>query len=295
MLKRFFLAAVLCGLVPTLHAYPMFAVKPSMVDPGIKDFDKPSRIILDPANRHHDQLVLFLTGTNGVPGSRSQFALMNTIVDQGYRVVWLTYDNIPSGQKLCPQNPDPDCAEAFRRMRVYGTAKAPPPITNPRAEAIVSRFTALLKYLAQTRPEEDWGRYLDGDQIDWKRIVVAGHSQGAGMAALIAKDHETRRVVLFSSPWDPTVQHTPAPWLYKPSATPMDRWYAEYNVHEETRKLIVNAYGALAIPTDHILAFDLDLPEKMRASNNNPYHVATIDDPRYAPQWRLMFGQARGR
>jgi hypothetical protein len=110
------------------------------------------------------------------------------------------------------------------------------------------------------------------------------------MAAFIAKHHAVRRAVLFSSPWETTgADRRPAPWLSEPSATPMDRWYAEYNAHENTADLIKAAYGALHIPADHIRVFSLDLPPGV-GNSPNPYHGATAHDPRYAPEWRILFG-----
>jgi hypothetical protein len=103
--------------------------------------------------------------------------------------------------------------------------------------------------------------------------------------------------VLFSSPWDdihlPGQPQTTAPWLSKPSATPMDRWYAEYNQHENTAKLIAKAYAALRIPPDHIHVFSLDLPLAYGKHSSNPFHDVTIRDSRYTPEWKAMFGSAQ--
>ena len=162
---------------------------------------------------------------------------------------------------------------------------------NPPSEAIVPRLVATLQRLDAAQPQAGWGQYLDGQQPRWDRIVATGLSQGAGMAAYIAKHHAVRRVVLFSSPWDVTgMSHAPAPWLSGPSATPMQRWYAEYNKRENTAELLRRAYAALAISPDHILVFDHDLPAGRRYLSDNPYHGMTIKDVSYTPQWREMFG-----
>ena len=124
-------------------------------------------------------------------------------------------------------------------------------------------------------------------------MVVSGLSQGAGMAALIAKDHEVMRVVLFSSPWDWTgPARTPAPWLSNRSATPPDRWFAEYHRREHTAVALQRAYAALHIPPDHIRVFDRDIPDRFAAATRspNPYHGLTVRDPAYEADWRAMFG-----
>ncbi len=264
-------------------------IRPSAADPAVKAFDEPS-IALAASDLPADApLAIFLPGTGGRPAVA--MTLLRVMAGQGYRVIGLEYDDLPAVVGVCPQNPDPDCSAAFREMRVYGTGKGAPGVTNPVAEAIVPRLVATLRVLDKSQPGAGWGGYLDGDQPRWDRIVVSGLSQGAGMAAFIAKKHTVRRVVLFSSPWDFMAPDRPAAWLATPSATPMGRWYAEYNKRERTAGLLRTAYAALAIPSANISVFDLDLPPGVNPQAPNPYHTVTIRDERYAPQWRAMFGK----
>jgi hypothetical protein len=72
----------------------------------------------------------------------------------------------------------------------------------------------------------------------------------------------------------------------------MDRWYAEYNQRENTAKLIARAYAVLQIPRQHIQVFSLDLPAGYGKHSRNPFHTVTDQDPRYASQWKAMFGSA---
>jgi hypothetical protein len=263
-------------------------IKPSAVDPGVQQFDEPSIALADAKVPMDAPLVIFMPGTNGKPANTT--GLLEVIARQGYRALSLEYDDAPAVAEACPRDPDPDCSAAFREMRVTGKGGARS-IRNPAAEAIVNRLVAALQALNAAAPGEGWGQYLDGGQPRWDHIVVSGLSQGAGMAAFIAKQHRVQRVVLFSSPWDTTGRDRhPAPWLSLPSATPPERWQAEYNKRENTADLIANAYAALRIPPANIRVFDLDLPAGMGGNNPNPYHAITIRDPRYAPQWRAMFG-----
>lgn len=273
-----------------------YKVVPSSTDPNIRHDDFPDWVMFDRHVAPAAPLVLFMPGTHGKPGNRSELPLMDLIVAQGYRLAWISFDNDISVSKLCPHNPDPDCSLAFRRMRVDGTG--PAPVQNPPAESVVSRLTHLLQALDKAHPGEGWGGYLVDGKPDWKRIVVSGHSTGAGMAAYIAKTREVARVVLFSSPWDdihlPGQPRRTAPWLSMPGATPLDRWYAEYHQRENTAKLIADAYAALRIPASHVHVFTLDQPaDYARHEHRNPFHKVTIRDARYAPQWKAMFGQAK--
>ncbi len=290
-------------LLPSLLALPLLAATPALaqtaymiqaskLDPKVHAFDAPSVVVPNKAVSGAP-LVVFLPGTGGQPEANPKF--IKFIADEGYPVISLMYDDDPAVAQVCPQNPDPDCSEAFRRMRVDGKAEGPgtPPVTNPEDESITARLTVLLYALAKGKPGEGWDRYIDDSgNVRWDHIVVSGLSQGAGMAAYIAKHHEVARVVLFSSPWDVTGRdHHPAPWLSEPSATPMDRWYAEYHERELTAELIKNAYAALQIPPDHIRVFSHDIPADFHGNSPNPYHVNTIMDRRYAPDWTIMFGK----
>lgn len=264
-------------------------IKPSTVDPAVSHFDEPNIILTSRAMPADAPLVVFLPGTGGKPANA--MPVMTVAARQGYRVIGLDYNDEPAVVGICPRDPDPACSGDFREMRITGTGKSTK-ASNPVAEAIVPRLVALLRALDRSYPLEGWGRYLDGDAPRWGDIVVSGLSQGAGMAAYIAKQHQVRRVVLFSSPWEFTgADRRPAPWLYAASATPPGRWYAEYNQREETVPLIQAAYGALRIPPDHIRIFGLDLPAGVRFDGRNPYHGVTIRDPRYARQWQAMFGR----
>ena len=285
------LLLVLSVAVPAARAQGVqaFMAQPSKVDPAVTQFDDQNVILL--GGGKHAPLVVFFTGTGGKPEWSIPF--LTVIAEQGYNVIALAYDDAPSVSAVCPQDPDPDCSRKFRQMRVYGTG-GPAAVSNPVAESIQTRLAELLRALARAQPDVGWDAFLNGDAPRWDQIVVSGLSQGAGMAALIAKQNLTRRVVLFSSPWDVTgPDRHPAPWLSEPSATPMDRWFSEYHLQEHTAPLIIAAYAALGVPADHVLVFDNELPpDSPLRQSNNPYHLSTIEDPAYADQWRRMFGQA---
>lgn len=259
-------------------------VRPSLVDPAVRDGDTPYLVYVGDAGARDAPLAVFLPGTNGTTAGAPQ-ALLRLLADHGYRVIYLSYDDRIAATNVCPKAP-PGCFAAFRQARLFGGGG---PVPTPRAESIVTRLTELLHYLDREHPDAGWNGYLSADGPTWPRIVMSGLSQGAGMAAFLAKRYPLRRVVLFSSPWDfrlPDMQ--PAPWLYDASATPMDRWWAERHVRENTTKAIERAYQALRIPSNHVLLFDG--PPPPAATGDNPYHVSTVRMEQYVPQWRVMYG-----
>lgn len=278
-------ALALLAATPVVHA-----VRPAEADPAVKSFVEPSIAITRPDLPADAPLAIFLTGTGGKPGGAP--ALLETISAQGYRVLDLAYDDTPAVVQVCTRDPDPACASDFREMRILGTGKSKT-VANPTAEAIVPRLVAALSKLDATYPGEGWGHYLDGDQPRWGDILVSGLSQGAGMAAWIAKRYEVRRVVLFSSPWETTgADHRPAPWIGAPSATPIARWQAAYNTREKTVSLITAAYALLGLSSAQIHVLSLDLPEGRNFTGPNPYHPIGIRDVRYAGEWKAMYGNA---
>jgi hypothetical protein len=192
--------------------------------------------VFDPALSTHAPLAVFMPGTGGKPANTAR--LLHVVASQGYRVIGLEYDDEPAVVEVCPRSPFPRCSEDFRQRRIFGEG----PVAfadNPPAESIVNRLVKLLQYLGQQYPGDGWEGYLSNGAPDWSQIVVSGLSQGAGMAAYIAKREPVARVVLFSSPWDfQGRDRTLAPWLAEPSATPPERWFAEYHEHEDTAALI---------------------------------------------------------
>lgn len=131
---------------------------------------------------------------------------------------------------------------------------------------------------------------------------MAGHSQGAGMAAYIAQRKSVARVILFSSPWDLYGRDRElAPWIKAgPGATPADRWFGAYHKKENTAAQIVRAYRALKIPDAHVRVLSL---EPGRFVGKNPYHLSVVGDgttprdpsgsPSYAGDWRFLLGSPR--
>jgi hypothetical protein len=264
-------------------------VLPSDTDPSIRRFNEPNVTVLDEDTPADSPLVVFLPGTGGKP--RNVMHLLRVVAGQGYRAVGLEYDDEPAVAQICPRDPDRGCSGNFRAQRIFG-GNARSPVANTQSETIVNRLVKLLSYLQEHDAPRHWDGYLLDGEPNWSRIVVSGLSQGAGMAAYIAKRKAVARVVLFSSPWDfMGASRQLAPWISEPSATPPDRWFAEYHRRENTAAELARAYRALQIPADHIRVFDLDLPKDLKINSNNPYHGSTVHIPAYSPEWQFLFGK----
>jgi hypothetical protein len=268
-------------------------VRPSATDPHIRRFDYPHYVIYSGNAEAAADLLVFMTGTGGRPPGPQNF--LEEAVEAGYRVISIAYNDTPAVNVYCPMKPDPMCAEHFRHMRIYGdNTLTDGAVDNPLSESIVNRLIKLLQFLDHNHPDVGWAGYLDNGSLNWQRIAFAGQSQGAGMAAFIAKEHEVRRVILFSSPWDFLNENGKgvlAPWLSTPSVTPSDRWFGGYHAREATAEIIAKAYAALKVPPSHIRIFNEQLAPKVQTiGGSNPFHGEGISNPAYKAE-RLFFLQ----
>lgn len=275
-------------------------IRPSATDPSIKRFDLPSYIVFAVHVKSDAPLLVFMPGTGGRPANTTDFA--DVAARQGYRVIGLEYTDTPAVGQVCPRNPDPRCAAAMREKRIFGD-DATDVIDDPPEESIVNRLTKLLALLDRENPGDGWMQYLANGQPVWTRIAVSGLSQGAGMAAYIAKKTTVARVVLFSSPWDFYGRFRElAPWISGgPGATPAERWFAAYHEKEPTASLIERAYRALRIPASQIRKFTLE--PAMARGVRTAYHPSGVANgatprlpdgtPAYASDWRFLVGDVR--
>ena len=261
-------------------------VRPSATDPAIQRFDSSNYVIIGEQAGSNAPLLLFLSGTGGVPPGPKAF--LTAAAGAGYRVISLAYNDDVSVAIYCPTRPSPDCSTNFRAMRIYGNQKfGDAAVDNTSAESIVNRLVKLLQYLDRNHRDGSWGGYLRNGMPEWQRIAVAGQSQGAGMAAFVAKQYRIARVILFSSPWDYVErngQRELAPWISLPSKTPPERWFGGYHARENMADLLARSYGALNIPQGHIRVFDEDLPGGLQSAprSENPFHGQGLFNPAYA-------------
>lgn len=258
-------------------------IKPSTTDPRIKVADTPHLVIYNPKIKQ-GKLLLFMPGTNGIAlkGPANFFA---TAIQQGYRVINLSYINTPAIIQIC-RNENlancAECAEMFRHYRIYGDNDFSLVDDQPY-DAIINRFTKLLNYLAEFDTQGNWGMYLENGSPKWDQIALSGQSQGGGMAVYIAKKTLVAKVIAFSAGWDHATKDEIAKWYFYPSVTPAEHYHGTYNVAEAMAKIIDETYRAMGIPSDHIHA--LDLPFAKKAHSDGVKNLA------YKQLWIEMLGK----
>jgi hypothetical protein len=199
-------------------------IAPSATSAAIRGNDSP-HIAINPSPDVpvRGRLLVMLPGTAAVP--RTYQLIVRTGAPLGFHVIGLTYPNDDAIEGLCGQSTDPDCAEDARREVILGQPLSPLVSVNP-ANSITGRLVALLQFLNRNFPTEGWGQYLLGNEPRWSMIRFAGHSQGAGHSAFIAKLENVDRTVMFSGPGDTGVAaNSSANWLSLPNITPPERQF----------------------------------------------------------------------
>jgi hypothetical protein len=211
-------------------------IDPHQVDPSVEQVHGPHVAVYDPQAVSSHRLLVFLVGTG--EKAESSLAMDNAFAKWGYHAISLDYENSVLAVS-CAHSPDSACFDHYRDAIVRGTPGSDK-VHVDFANSILNRLQTLLRYLGKQDPGGGWGDFIENGQPAWSRIVVAGHSQGAGHAGYIGKLFAVDRVLMFSGPQDYLDDlEKPAPWQQLPSATSSSRFFAflnrndPFNVHHQ--------------------------------------------------------------
>lgn len=283
----------------------LISVEPRSTDPRITDWTEPHQVFRDPRAVANGCLLLFLTGSNGVPGR--QTFLLGLAANMGYTAINLRYPNSWTVQDLCRRSGDRNCHRNIRLHISEGIPSGMLPAVRPH-DSIVGRLGKLLVWLEQNSGDATRPSFLRNGGIEWDRIVVAGHSQGGGHAAMIGKCHAVKRVIMLGAPADFSFsQNSPAPWLHTRGETPAARQYGFIHSQDRGFSRIIQAWGALGMSEfggivnvdkesppyrmSHQLASSAPVPMgKFHGSVANDGMTARSFDgtPAYLPVWRYL-------
>jgi pimeloyl-ACP methyl ester carboxylesterase len=178
---------------------------------------------LEPAGSARRSLVVLLNGSGSFPAQLTIDPSRNLFVsalESGNHVLAVAYRSDVAIANMCDAS-RPDCYGASRNTLLTGifTPGADGSLANIREdEGIIPRIDQALRTLVANRPQAGWDAFISSataaapaDRIAWPRIIAAGHSQGGGHAAYLAKRFPLIRVVQFSSTCDAPAG-VPAPW-----------------------------------------------------------------------------------
>ncbi|MFT3696520.1 MAG: hypothetical protein QM831_25490 [Kofleriaceae bacterium] len=171
---------------------------------------------LAPTGTSNGKLVLYLNPSLGTPAfsiATPTDNIYTAATANGDHVLALAYASKQVIGVVC--GTDNACYLDTRMTIVTG-------IVQPHADAsvagvtesvgIYARALAGLNYLVAHDPSGHWDQFLAGGDIDWTKVIVMGHSQGGGHAALLAKLQPVARLVALSSPCDRGAGSTAAAW-----------------------------------------------------------------------------------
>lgn len=216
-------------LCPSVGGQNCFLLTPA--EAGVSgEGAKVDQYALRPTGTVRNRLLVFLNGSGSEPAAatvglaQSWYGVARS---EGLHVLGVSYRSGMAIGALC-QGVD-TCFEPSRMALVTGSPHvgAATALANVMVdEGIEQRIAAALKVLAARDPEGGWGDFLEGESVRWERLLVSGHSQGGGHAALLGKRHLLERVIMLASPCDSLADGTVARWLsWSPSwATPSARF-----------------------------------------------------------------------
>ena len=194
-------AGVACGQPRSEFVDPTTTgpgIRPLLELPGATLRDLRHFVAID-SSSSNGFLYLHLAGSGGLPENSQRLALFAAA--RGYATVSLAYPNWPSVAALTGSLGDPAAPGAVRAERLFGV-DASALVEVDAANAVANRLVRLLLHQHAAHPAEGWDRFLDGDQPRWSRIVVGGHSQGAGHAAYLAQEFPLAGALLLAGPGD---------------------------------------------------------------------------------------------
>jgi len=222
-------------------AFEILEVSPKATNPALTQWLDPHLVAIPARPRPNPRLWLFLPGSYGRP--QRQTFLLRVIARGGDFAVNLRYPNDWTIGKLANQLGEADAHEKLRLQVLDGRERIASPMAMQAEDAVMPRLHALLRWLVRNREEQAWSFFSGMREPNWERLAVAGHSQGGGHAAMLARELEVQRVVMLASPQDYHRRTgANANWLGQIGATPADRYYGFVHAEDPGLDRILQAW-----------------------------------------------------
>ena len=140
-------------------------------------------------------LVVFIPGTFREPHDYKY--MMEQIALLGYHVIGLGYKYDPAINPVCRPTDDVTCHWRARMETVDGVNRHTS-VSVDAPNSILNRLLKGIQYFANKYPSAGWSQFYSGSQLQWDKIIVTGHSQGAALAGIIGMEFPVKRVVMLS-------------------------------------------------------------------------------------------------
>ena len=176
-------------------------------------------------------LLLHLGGSYGKPGNYQLFPELAG--NNGFHVINVHYPNNTASKTACGTSTDSACFIKFRKEILEGIDYSTKVAVDTN-NCIYNRVIKLLQHLHANFPSQNWNSFYSGNTINWNKVIVSGHSQGGGHAAVIGLTKPVKRVIMFASPNDYNNRlNIPAPWTQNPKITADSLYYGFVHLNDE--------------------------------------------------------------
>ena len=237
-------------------------VHPNQTDANYSTTNK-SHFIVRNTKNHLNKLMLFIGGSFSSPDDYT--FISEHAASIGFDVISISYPNNVPAASLASSS-DQFAFDNYRDEICFGN-QVSNDVEVYFLNSINTRTINLIQYLESTYPEQNWNQYLTpSNNIDWKKIVVAGHSQGAGHACYLGKKKLVERVIMFSGPNDYSTHfNSPANWLSDDGLTELSKQYALLHINDEIisydfQVLNLKDLGILTLSEEPLLVDNLSSP-----------------------------------
>jgi pimeloyl-ACP methyl ester carboxylesterase len=215
-----FFSCMLCSAFARTQPV-VLPVDPALTSKEIRAIHGPHIAMRDTSVQSLHRLFLMIVGTGGQ--AKDNYSIDSFAATKGYHVLSLDYPNNVI-TTTCSNSEDSTCFDRFRAEIVLG-AQVSSLVDVDVSNSIYNRLVTALKYLSAHYPKQGWNHFIRNGQPQWQKIIIAGHSQGAGHAAYLGKMFAVKKVILLAGPQDYLVLfHRPAGWQSLPSKTPYNRF-----------------------------------------------------------------------
>ncbi len=272
-------------------------IAPNLTDANYSSAEEEHYVIRNDKT-HLNTMLLFLGGTRSAPDDYR--FVCDHAASIGLDVISLSYPNSVAAAPLGSSS-DPLIFDNYRDEICFGDQSSDEVDVNA-LNSINSRVENLLKYLNLEYPDQNWGQYLTASNTPrWDKIIISGHSQGAGHASYLGKIYSVNRVVMFSGPNDySTFFDAPANWLSESGETPLSKHFSLLHERDQVVDFAfqvtnLRALGLLSANEEPVLADDLTTPysNANSLSINTPalsFHNGPIGSNRILPEiWTYLF------
>ncbi len=263
--------------------------------------------------------------------------LQSTLTAAGFHVIGLRYASATGTGSACPQSnavSDPECHRKFRSEVTFGgsvtdpsgAAFDSPAVSVDLKNSVVNRLYQLVQVLISSYPTEGWEQFQQRTgatcdnvntiygacELDWSKVVVVGHSLGAGEALYLSKFKNVDRVAMLSGPFDEYNDGTTitvAPWIAEGGfATAPSRMFGLTHLGENNYAAQSAAWTTLGMSPAQF-SVDAQLPPYSGAqqlttnqipaclTDATPKHNSTGQDlcvpgspPTLSPAWKFLAG-----